>query len=108
MRFSAKHWAYSDMPSFSSQSAICCIASPYGLNAIRSGPTGQKVYHKRRLIAALAAGLHVRSGSQAVVLPSTSYVASSPDSRHRAVHGVVRLGHNRKWPALFDNVIGAG
>jgi hypothetical protein len=24
--FSAKRWAYSDMPSFSSQSAICCIA----------------------------------------------------------------------------------
>jgi len=28
MRFSAKHCAYSDMPSFSSQSAICCIGGP--------------------------------------------------------------------------------
>ena len=28
MPFSAKRWTYSDMPSFSSQSAICCIASP--------------------------------------------------------------------------------
>ena len=26
MPFSAKRWAYSDMPSFSSQPAICCIA----------------------------------------------------------------------------------
>jgi hypothetical protein len=26
MRFSANRCAYSDMPSFSSQSAICCIA----------------------------------------------------------------------------------
>ena len=28
MSFSAKRSAYSDMPSFSSQSAICCIAAP--------------------------------------------------------------------------------
>ena len=27
MAFSAKRWAYSDKPSFSSQSAICCIAA---------------------------------------------------------------------------------
>src|SRR5882757_1690764 len=27
MRFSAKRWAYSDMPSVLSQSAICCIAA---------------------------------------------------------------------------------
>jgi hypothetical protein len=51
------------MPSFSSQSAICCIAAPYAFSAIRSGPTGQEVYHARRLIAAPAVGLHVRSGS---------------------------------------------
>src|SRR6266446_717675 len=31
MRFSAKRWAYSDMPSFSSQSAICCMAVTDGL-----------------------------------------------------------------------------
>src|ERR1700757_646115 len=29
--FSAKHWAYSDMPSFWSQSSICCIAAPADL-----------------------------------------------------------------------------
>src|SRR5262245_31005641 len=50
MRFSAKRCAYSDMPSFSSQSAICCIAAPYGFNAIRSGPAGQKVYDTRQPI----------------------------------------------------------
>src|SRR5262249_9431012 len=38
------------MPSFSSQSAICCIAAPYKFNAIRSGPSGQKVYDTRQLI----------------------------------------------------------
>ena len=41
MSFSAKRCAYSDMPSFSSQSAICCIAAPYGFSAIRSGPAGK-------------------------------------------------------------------
>ena len=41
-------------------------ANPCGLNAIRSGPTGRKVYNTRRLIAALAAGLDVRSGSRNV------------------------------------------
>jgi hypothetical protein len=30
---SAKRWAYSDKPSFSSQSAICCIATPHGFTA---------------------------------------------------------------------------
>ena len=30
MPFSAKRWAYSDMPSFSSQSVICCIGAPWG------------------------------------------------------------------------------
>jgi hypothetical protein len=52
------------MPSFSSQSVICCIAAPSGFCAIRSGPTGPKVYHARRLIPAPAASLHVRSGSR--------------------------------------------
>jgi hypothetical protein len=28
MSFSAKRWAYSDMPSVFSQSAICCTAAP--------------------------------------------------------------------------------
>src|SRR5262245_49382650 len=50
MSLSTKRSAYSDMPSFSSQSAICCIAAPYGFNAIRSGPAGQKVYDTRQPI----------------------------------------------------------
>ena len=54
MRFSAKRSAYSDMPSFSSQSAICCIAAPCGFYAIRSGPAAQIVYHARQLIVAPA------------------------------------------------------
>src|SRR5262249_30104613 len=50
MSLSTKRSAYSGMPSFSSQSAICCIAAPYGFNAIRSGPAGQKVYDTRQPI----------------------------------------------------------
>jgi hypothetical protein len=37
--FSAKRCAYSDMPSFSSQSAICCIAAPGGCNRYPNSPT---------------------------------------------------------------------
>jgi hypothetical protein len=48
-------------PSFSSQS----LHGPYAFNAIRSGPTGQEVYHARRLIVAPAVVLHVGSGSLA-------------------------------------------
>ena len=42
MSLSAKRSAYSDMPSFLSQSAICCIGGPYGVNTIRSGPAEPK------------------------------------------------------------------
>ena len=40
MRFSAKRCAYSDMPSFSSQSAICCIAARSHL-----GNNGRPYHH---------------------------------------------------------------
>src|SRR5262249_46654809 len=48
--FSAKRGAYSDMPSFSSQSAICCIDGPLRISVIRAGPAEQKVYDTRQLI----------------------------------------------------------
>jgi hypothetical protein len=50
--------------------------------AIRSGPTGQKVYHARQLIAPPAEGLHVRSGSEATICPSADHFRSTPISRH--------------------------
>src|SRR5262249_40579629 len=55
MRFSAKRCTYSDMPSFSSQSAICCVAAPYGFSAIRSGPEDQG-YHRRLHVTAARKG----------------------------------------------------
>jgi hypothetical protein len=56
---SLKRWAHSDMPSFSSHWAICCIAAPYGLNAI---PTGPKVYHARQFIAAAMPTINLFGG----------------------------------------------
>ena len=47
MSFSAKRSAYSDIPSFSSQSAICCIGVALRTNAVILKPAGQKVYHTR-------------------------------------------------------------
>src|SRR5262249_35016932 len=45
-------------------------------------------------------------GSQAVVLPNASYVASSPDSRHRVVHPAVRLGvHFDRSAAVCTHII---
>ena len=51
MRFSAKHWAYSDKPSFSSQSASRCIGAPGGFYSRHPFRTGrQKVYHTCQVI----------------------------------------------------------
>ena len=47
MSFSAKRSAYSDMPSFSSQSAICCIAAQPISLACASGSAAHRVYPTR-------------------------------------------------------------
>ena len=49
--FSAKRWAYSDMPSFSSQSAICCIAP--ALVQASFGLVDQRVAGSEALASAL-------------------------------------------------------
>ena len=41
MPFSAKRCAYSDMPSFSSQSAIACIEAPSSRTVLSSRASGQ-------------------------------------------------------------------
>src|SRR5690349_7973932 len=51
MRFSANRGAYSDMPSFSSQSAICCIAAPLDVTlcAVQDGKSTTRAEFLQRL-----------------------------------------------------------
>jgi hypothetical protein len=53
MSFSEKRCAYSDMPSFSSQSAICCIAAPRRFYRNRSR---ELTNFRQYVVAALDAG----------------------------------------------------
>ena len=97
MSFSAKRWAYSDMPSVSSQSAICCIAGfPATIGAkLCVGPQRDytTIFHK---CCADLRSLKVRPTG-----PATTEVSSCPAivthvlSKQTDQIARGRLGHHR-------------
>src|ERR1700730_4320448 len=85
MRFSATRWHTRTCRAFRASRQFAASRPPTHLTLSgldRQDRTGQEVYHARRLIAAPAVALHVRSGSNASFWSCAAQVRSCSRSRH--------------------------